>query len=729
MILLWKDADFERREGMGLTNGSVGKSAIDSGLIIKRKGKNDKVIALAGNPNVGKSTVFNALTGMNQHTGNWPGKTVASAQGYCERNGKTYIFVDIPGTYSLMAHSAEEEIARNFICFGDADAIVVVCDATCLERNLNLLLQTLEITENVILCVNLIDEAKKKHIKIDLEKLSQRLGIPVVGTVARRRRTLEALVDEVDRMCLEKNKNEVFRVRYCEDIERAVGKLEAVISAKKDLVLDPRWLSLRLLDPDGSLLRDIGLKTGKDIENDSEIKSVLEETREDLQKVGLFKDTLRDSIVSSIVDSAEDICRDVVVPEKSDYNERDMRIDRILTGRFTAYPFMILLLAVVFWLTISGANYPSELLSRGLFYLGDRLYELLVYLNIPLKVTECLVFGIYKVLAWVVSVMLPPMAIFFPLFTLLEDCGYLPRIAYNLDRPFRACRACGKQALTMCMGFGCNAAGIVGCRIIDSPRERLLAVLTNSLVLCNGRFPALIAVMTMFFIGASSSISSGIISALLLTVIILLGVAATFALTFLLSKTLLRGIPSSFTLELPPFRRPQIGKVIIRSVFDRTLFVLGRAVAFSAPAGFVIWILANTSVNDISLLSHISCFLDPFARIMGLDGVILLAFILGFPANEIVIPIIIMSYLAQGSILELESLSMMKELFVENGWSIVTAICFVLFSLFHWPCSTTLMTVKKETGELRWTLLAAVLPTAVGIICCIAFSSAARIFM
>lgn len=714
---------------MGLTKGSVGKSAIDSGLIIKRKSKDDKVIALAGNPNVGKSTVFNALTGMNQHTGNWSGKTVASAQGYCEYDGRTYIFVDIPGTYSLMAHSAEEEIARNFICFGDADAIVVVCDATCLERNLNLLLQTLEITGNVVLCVNLMDEAKKKHIRIDLEKLSQRLGIPVVGTVARKKRTLEALVAEVGRICLEKNKNEVFRVRYREDIERAVRKIEAVLSSKTDIIIDLRWLSLRLLDPDGSLLREIDLKTGKNVENDPEIKAVLDETREELHKLGLFGDALKDSMVSSIVNSAETICRDAVVVEKSDYNERDMRMDRILTGRFTAYPFMILLLAIVFWLTISGANYPSELLSRGLFYLGDRLYDLLVYLNIPLKVTECLVFGVYKVLAWVVSVMLPPMAIFFPLFTLLEDCGYLPRIAYNLDRPFRACRACGKQALTMCMGFGCNAAGVVGCRIIDSPRERLLAILTNSFVPCNGRFPALIAVMTMFFVGTSSSISAGMISALLLTLVILLGVGATFALTFLLSKTLLRGLPSSFTLELPPFRRPQIGKVIIRSVFDRTLFVLGRAVAFSAPAGFVIWILANTSVNDASVLSHMSSFLDPFARMMGLDGVILLAFILGFPANEIVIPIIIMSYLAQGSILELESLSMMKELFVENGWNALTAVCFVLFSLFHWPCSTTLMTVKKETGDMRWTLLAAVLPTTVGVICCIAFSSVARIFI
>lgn len=711
---------------MGLTGRSVGRGAIDSGLEIKKGSERDIVVALAGNPNVGKSTVFNALTGMNQHTGNWPGKTVANAQGRCESRENTYIFVDIPGTYSLMAHSSEEEVARNFLCFGEPDMIAVVCDATCLERNLNLVLQTLEISSNVVLCVNLLDEAKKKSINIDLELLSDRLGISVVGIVARKKKTLSALLDTLDEMAKKSDKKRPFSVRYCEEIERATGLVASVLSERIAEPKVARWLALKLLDSDPSLLSEIEEKFGAELLSDEKLISAISDAESVLADAGLDKDGFRDRIVSSLVLSAEKICDGVVRIEDEKYNEKDLKLDKLLTGKYTAYPFMIILLALVFWLTISGANYPSELLSDLLFSFQDKIYDFFLSINAPSWLCDCLVFGVYRVLAWVVSVMLPPMAIFFPLFTLLEDSGYLPRIAYNLDKPFKSCNACGKQALTMCMGFGCNAAGVVGCRIIDSPRERLLAILTNSFVPCNGRFPALIAVLTMFFIGSSGGALSSVASACLLTIVILLGIFATFIVTRLLSETLLRGVPSSFTLELPPFRKPQIAKVIVRSVFDRTLFVLGRAVAFSAPAGLLIWVFANVCVGDASLLSHVSAFLDPFARLLGLDGVILLAFILALPANEIVIPIIIMSYLSQGAILELDSLAQMKELFVANGWTVYTAISFVIFSLFHWPCSTTLMTVKKETGSLKWTALAALIPTTVGALLCFVFSTAVK---
>ena len=390
---------------------------------------------------------------------------------------------------------------------------------------------------------------------------------------------------------------------------------------------------------------------------------------------------------------------------------------------------MIALLAVVFWITITGANYPSELIANGLFWVQDRLTDFFLYINAPDWLHGILVLGVYRVLAWVVSVMLPPMAIFFPLFTLLEDAGYLPRVAYNLDKPFKRCSACGKQALCMSMGFGCNAAGIIGCRIIDSPRERLLAVLTNNFVPCNGRFPTLIAILTMFFVGTAGGAFSTLWSALLLTMVIVLGVMITFCVTKLLSTTILKGMPSSFTLELPPYRKPQIGKVIVRSIFDRTLFVLGRAVAVAAPAGLVIWLMANIFVGDVSILNHCASFLDPFANLMGLDGVILLAFFIGFPANEIVIPIVIMAYMSQGSILELDSLSQMKDLFVANGWTWITAISTILFSLNHWPCSTTLLTIKKETGSWKWTGLAAANPTVIGIVICIGFTTIARLFV
>ena len=713
---------------MGLTNNSIGIKAVDSGLIIKKKTPEDKVIALAGNPNVGKSTVFNNLTGLNQHTGNWPGKTVTNAQGYCETKEQSYIMVDIPGTYSLMAHSAEEEVARNFICFGEPDAVVVVCDATCLERNLNLVLQTIEISPRVVVCVNLMDEAKRKKIQIDLSLLSNRLGVPVVGTAARKKKSLGGLMSALDTAVCKSKPDAAYMVRYDDALEMAIASLEPLVKEKCKGKLNSRWLALKLLDQDESLIREINTYLGEDFLQDEALQTSLAQAREILLSGDIVNaDQMKDRVVSALVKSAENICRGVIIYHDRQYAAMDRRLDKALTSKLTGYPMMLALLALVFWLTITGANYPSQLLSDGLFWIQDRLTDFFTYIQSPDWLHGILVLGVYRVLAWVVSVMLPPMAIFFPLFTLLEDAGYLPRVAYNLDKPFKKCCACGKQALSMCMGFGCNAAGIIGCRIIDSPRERLLAILTNNFVPCNGRFPTLIAILTMFFVGAAGGAFSSLLSALFLTAVIALGVVITFAVTKVLSKTLLKGVPSSFTLELPPYRKPQIGKVILRSIFDRTLFVLGRAIVVAAPAGLVIWLMANITVGDASLLNHCATFLDPFANLMGLDGVILIAFILGFPANEIVIPIIIMAYMAQGSILELDSISQMKELFVQNGWTWITAVSIILFSLNHWPCSTTLLTIKKETGSWKWTGVAFIIPTLVGIIICTVFTALARL--
>lgn len=709
---------------MGLTHHSTGRNAIDTGL--SAPNTSVSTIALAGNPNVGKSTVFNALTGMKQHTGNWPGKTVANASGYCQIGARQYMLVDIPGTYSLMAHSAEEEIARNYICFARPDAVVVVCDATCLERNLNLVLQTVETGVRVVVCVNLMDEAKRKHIALDLKLLQERLGAPVISTVAQRKKTLSRLLDEVDAL-LGTPLAPTYTVPYAAPIEEAIAALTPLLDEKVGRTLSTRWLALRLLERDIPLQAEIEAFLGYDLLTDAAIAAAIAEQRKRLAEAGLMGDALRDSMVSSLVLSAQELCDGVVRQKKSPDTNTDRRIDRVLTGRWAGYPLMLLLLACTFWLTIEGANIPSQLLAKALFRIQDRLTELFAYLHAPAWLHGALVLGVYRVLAWVVSVMLPPMAIFFPLFTLLEDVGYLPRIAYNLDRPFCRCNACGKQALTMCMGFGCNAAGVVGCRIIDSPRERLLAILTNSLVPCNGRFPAIITLLTIFFVGTADG-GSSLIAALLLTGVILLGILATFGCTWLLSKTLLRGTPSAFTLELPPYRRPQIGRVIVRSMLDRSLFVLGRAVAVAAPAGLLIWLMANITVGGTSLLLHCSAFLDPFARLMGLDGVLLMAFILGFPANEIVIPIALMAYLAQGTLTDISSVTQMKEIFLTNGWTWLTAACAILFSLFHWPCSTTLMTIKKETGSLKWTLLAALMPTTLGVLACMTLTALVRVF-
>ncbi|MCI9191867.1 MAG: ferrous iron transporter B [Acutalibacter muris] len=621
-------------------------NAVPGGLAIKKREDSDRVIALCGNPNVGKSTIFNALTNLHQHTGNWPGKTVANAQGYCRHKERGYLLVDLPGCYSLQAHSAEEEAARDFLLSGSPDCTVAVCDATCLERNLNLVLQVLELTPNLIVCVNLLDEAKRKGVRVDLAKLSELLGTPVVGASARDGKGLSELMDEVEKLCHEpKPPRELPETDPEMRVHQAQWISEAAVS------LEPQNRSI----------------------------------------------------------------------------SRDRKLDRILTSPLTGFPIMLLLLLGIFWLTITGANYPSALLSEGLFWLGDRIRDRFIYLGSPEWLTGLVCDGMYRTLSWVVAVMLPPMAIFFPLFTLLEDFGYLPRVAFNLDRCFKSCGACGKQALTTCMGFGCNSAGVVGCRIIDSPRERLIAMLTNNFVPCNGRLPMLISLITMFFVGAAGGLGASVLSSAMLVGLIALGLLMTLAVSKFLSATLLKGVPSSFTLELPPYRRPQLGKVIVRSIFDRTLFVLGRAASVAAPAGLIIWLLANIHAGGDTLLAHCAGFLDPFARVFGLDGVILLAFILGLPANEIVIPLIIMAYMSQGSLVELSDLTALRSLLIDNGWTWVTALCVMVFSLMHWPCSTTCLTIKKESGSWKWTAAAVAIPTVCGLILCFLIANACRL--
>lgn len=695
------------------------------------------VIALAGNPNVGKSTLFNNLTcGKKQHTGNWTGKTTANAWGICHSSCHDYTLVDIPGTYSLSSRSAEEEIARNFICFGDHKAVVVVCDATCLERNLNLALQIMECTDRVLVCVNLMDEAAKKDIHIDLDGLSDLLCVPVVGTYARKKSTLKPFLSRLDDLT-EGPAIPHYQVSYCKELEEAITLLEPAVSQWQCSLSVPdckrafssRFLALRLLENDPLFLQQLSDFYGKDMLNDPEISSACSHALSYLSQKGIFQDAVRDRIVSGLVNNAETIASACVTLPERNYNEKDRRLDRILTGRLAAYPAMAALLALIFWITLIGANDLSSLLSQLLFAFQPALEKALLFLRFPVPVKDACVYGIYQVLAWVISVMLPPMAIFFPLFTLLEDSGYLPRIAYNLDRPFQCCNACGKQALTMAMGFGCNAAGITGCRIIDSPRERLIAMLTNNFVPCNGRLPLFITMILLFLSGSTHGLLSSITSALLLTLFILLGIAITFLTSYLLSCTVLKGVSSSFTLELPPYRRPQIGKVILRSITDRTLFVLGRAAAVAAPAGLLIWILANTRVGNISLLVRFSELLDPFGQLLGMDGVILTAFILGLPANEIVLPIILMAYTSQGTIGSFDHMLQLKELLILHGWSWRTAVCVLLFSLMHWPCSTTLITMYKETKSCFWTLLSALLPAACGILCCILFTAFTRLVL
>lgn len=691
--------------------GKSVKSAATDGLIFKKENPSDIIVALAGNPNVGKSTVFNGLTGLKQHTGNWAGKTVDTKAGSYIHNGRKIILVDIPGTYSLFSHSCEEDIARDFICFGGADVNVVVCDATCLERNLNLLLQITEISDNTVLCVNLIDEAEGRGIHVDIDMLSSILHIPVVATTAREGKGLNNLSDEIIKCADLSVKPTPFMPQYPRDTEKALTEIltEPITALCREIGINPRLMALRILERDISFFNSLKKYRGVDFLSIPEIADTLKNTGEN---------NAGEMAVTVVMNKCEKICNRVIRREKKNTAGRDLKIDKIITSKKFGIPLMILLLGVVFWITISGANYPSSLLSSLFSSLEDDLYGLLISIGLPTVICELAVHGIYRVVTWIISVMLPPMAIFFPLFTLLEDSGYLPRVAFNLDRCFKKCNACGKQSLTMCMGFGCNAAGVVGCRIIDSRRERLIAILTNSLVPCNGRFPTIITLISIFFVGTSTGFFSNLGATALLCLFLLLSIGMTFSASFILSKTVLKGVPSSFTLELPPYRRPQILKVIVRSVFDRTLFVLGRALVAAVPAGLIIWLAANVHIGGASLLSLAADFLNPLGLFLGLDGVILIAFILGLPANEIVIPIIIMAYMGLGTLTDIGDLAFLKTLFTNNGWTPLTALNVILFSLFHWPCATTLLTIKKETGSLKWTVLAAVLPTVIGMVLC-----------
>lgn len=664
------------------------------------------IIALAGNPNVGKSTLFNALTGLRQHTGNWPGKTVAAAQGDLTYGGERFTLADLPGTYSLFPNSAEEEIARDYLCSGSAGAVLLVADATAMERSLGLILQTLEAVDvPALVCVNLLDEAEKKGISVDLPALSRALGVPVIGTAAGRGEGLDALRAALFDLVRSPARRGEPAVSYPRAVERAVRLLEPALAPFAGA--QSRFYALRLLEEDGLFFSRFGADLPQLARE--RISSALAQTEHELEE--LTGDALRDVLVASLAARASALSVLCVRQDETAAERRDRRLDRILTSPRTGIPAMLLLLGGILYLTVKGANVPSQLLSRLLFSAQEPLRAALSFL--PPFLCDALTDGVYGTLAWVISVMLPPMAVFFPLFTLLEDAGYLPRVAFVLDALFARAGAHGRQSLTMCMGLGCNACGVTGCRIIDSPRERLIAMLTNSFVPCNGRFPLLLTLLSVFFTGGAAFLTAaGLLAALVFSV------GMTLLASRLLASTLLRGEPSAFSLELPPYRRPQLTQVLVRSLLDRTVFVLARAVTVAAPAGLLIYLLGNLPAGEATLLARAAALLDPFGRALGLDGMLLLAFLLGFPANELVLPLAVMGYSAAGTLTECVSLAELHALLLANGWTGVTAVCTMLFSLLHFPCGTTALTILRETKSPAWTLAGILLPTLTGMAVC-----------
>ena len=711
-------------------------------------GEADFVVALAGNPNTGKSTVFNALTGLRQHTGNWPGKTIARAEGAFEFRDRRYRLVDLPGTYSLLSASADEEVTRNFILFGRPDVTVVVVDATALERNLNLLLQVLQISDRVVVALNLIDEARAHHIEVDVRQLARELGVPVVPCAARQGEGLPELLEAVAQVASGEVPCRPPTLRLAvPELESAIDTVAQELATVFPGLPHRPWVALRMLAGDRGMMAAaadgrlaelaaggdaaLGEVTARAAESPGGMKPADAALATSLATVERLRwrlpPNLHDTLAESVYGQAGRIA-DVCV-RREGYSARlvwQSRVDRWLTGAWTGFPLMLLLFSAVLWLTITGANVPSGWLATLLVDQGHGWFrEALMALGLPGWGVWLLADGIYLATAWVISVMLPPMAIFFPVFTLLEDLGYLPRVSFNLDRLFQAAGAHGKQSLTLAMGYGCNAAGVVAARIIDSPRERLIAIVTNNFALCNGRWPTQIMLATVFIGALAPPRWGGLVAAAMVAGIMMLGFLLSLASSWLLSRTVLRGEASFFNLELPPYRPPQVLRTLYTSLIDRTLFVLWRAVVFAAPAGAAIWLVANVDAGGQPLAAWLVHGLDPFAVLLGLNGVILLAYIVAIPANEIVIPTVLMlTALLTGAVgagagvmFDAEG-GALRGILEAGGWTTLTAVCLMLFSLCHNPCSTTLWTIYKETRSAKWTAVSALLPTVIGVVLC-----------
>lgn len=647
----------------------------------------NKNILLVGNPNVGKSSIFNILTHSHEHTGNWTGKTVKLAR----KNiiNTNYTLIDLPGIYSLSSLSDEEIVAKDTLLFEQYEKIIYVMDSSNIEKNLHLLLQILEINKNIILCLNMVDELDIKGIKINDKKLSEILDIKVIRCSASKNIGIKELIESLD----EESKSS-YNYIYDYNIEKGISDIFEYLTNQ----FKSRFIALKLLEKDITLVDSIKTKYKLDI-IDKDIQNYL---------MHVNSEEISDSVSNLLNNISKNIYNEVVEISK----EKEIgTIDKIFSKKIYALPIMFIIIFGIFFITIVLANYPSELLSLIFNKFEICLVNLSNILKIPSYIYEPIIYGIYRVVSFIVSVMFPPLVIFFFLFTYAEESGILPRLAFNFDKVFKCSGCHGKQALTICSGFGCNACAIVGSRIIDSKRDKLIAILTNSFIPCNGRFPMIIALITMFFTNSNNKLQVS----LYLTLFVILAILISLLTSFILSKTILKGYNGFFILELPDYKKVKFKKVLKNSLIYKSLSILKKAVLVSIPCGIIIYFMTNTTIGNLSLFKIASNFLEPFGKLLGLDGVILLSFFLALPANEIVLPIIIMGYLGSKNVPMISNYLTIKEVLINNSWTYMTALSTILFSIMHFPCGTTLATIKSEVGT-KWMIYSFFIPLVTGIL-------------
>ncbi len=657
--------------------------------------KENKLILLSGYPNTGKTTIFNLLTKKYKYTNNLCGRKLNTKIGKI-KNNKEYIIVDLPGVYSLLSMNDEEVLTRDTILFDNAYKNVIVVDSCFLERNLNLVLQMLEINKKIILCLNFIDELDSKNIEIDKEKLSTLLDLPVIMCSAKNKIGIDDLINNFD---VEKSSS--YSINYGKKVEEILNKFIPLIGLDAIYNINKRFIALKLLEGDKSIVKSIYIRYGVDI--------LSKEVNEFLRDINF--EEMRRIIAIEVNNESKRISLEVIKYLNKDINQTSRKIDKIITSKRWGIPLFLLIFTIILYLTIVLTSYFSQFLNFIFHFIENKLYEIFIYLKVVKYIYNPLLFSIFKSVGYIISIMLLPMVIFFALFSLGEECGFLSRIAFNFDKMFKCFKSHGKHALTTCMGFGCNACSVIQTRMIDSPRDKIIAAITNNFIPCSGKLPMLISIITIFFV---SEKNSNILVALILITLMTFGILISLIVSKILATTLLKGVTSYFTLELSPYRKPNIINVIKRSVMDKTFFILKRVIKVALLGGLVIWLFANINISNLSLLNHISNFLDPFAKLIGLDGFILFAFILALPATEMVLPLILMGYLSTKTTNEISNIIELKKVLVNNGWDIIKAISVCLFSLMHFPCMTTLITIKKEIG-LKWSIISFIIPTAIGI--------------